>query len=32
MVTDMLPLTHLIQSSDAFASVYGMAMTLRRDE
>jgi flagellar biosynthesis protein FlhG len=32
MVTDMLPLTNLIQSSDAFASVYGMAMTLLRDE
>jgi flagellar biosynthesis protein FlhG len=32
MVTDMLPLTKLIQASDAFASVYGMAMTLLRDE
>jgi hypothetical protein len=32
MVTDMLPLTNLIQSSDAFASVYGMAMTLLRDK
>ena len=30
-VTDMLPLTSLIQSSDAFASVYSMAMTLLRD-
>lgn len=30
-VTDMLPLTNLIQSSDAFASVYSMAMTLLRD-
>jgi hypothetical protein len=32
MVTDMLPLTNLFQSSDAFASVYGMAMTLLRDK
>jgi flagellar biosynthesis protein FlhG len=31
-VTDMLPLTNLIQSSDAFASVYSMAMTLLRDK
>ena len=32
MMTDMLPLTNLIQLSDAFASVYGMAMTLLRDK
>ncbi len=31
-VTEMLPLTGLIQSSEAFASVYGMAVTLLRDE
>jgi flagellar biosynthesis protein FlhG len=31
MATDMLPLTNLIQSSDAFASVYGMAMKLIGD-
>ena len=31
-VTDMLPLTNLIQSSDAFASVYSMAMALLRDK
>lgn len=31
-VTEMLPLTSLIQSSEAFASVYGMAVTLLRDE
>jgi flagellar biosynthesis protein FlhG len=32
MVTEMLPLINLIQSSEALASVYGMAMTLLRDE
>jgi flagellar biosynthesis protein FlhG len=32
MVSDMVPLTNLIQSSEAFASVYGMAMRLIRDE
>jgi flagellar biosynthesis protein FlhG len=32
MATDMLPLTNLIQSSDAFASVYGMAMKLLGDK
>ena len=31
-VTEMLPLTSLIQSSEAFASVYGMAVTLLRDD
>ena len=31
MVTDMHPLTNLIQSSDTLASVYGMAMTLLHD-
>ncbi len=31
MVTDMLPLTNLFHSSDAVASVYGMAMTLLHD-
>jgi len=31
MVTDMFPLTNPIQPSDAFASVYGMAMTLLAD-
>jgi len=31
-VTEMIPLTSLIRSSEAFASVYGMAMTLLRDE
>jgi hypothetical protein len=32
MVTDMFPLTNLVHSSEAFASVYGMAMTLLRDK
>lgn len=31
-VTEMLPLTSLIQWSEAFASVYGMAVTLLRDD
>jgi flagellar biosynthesis protein FlhG len=32
MVTEMLPLTGLIQSSEAFASVYHMAVTLMRND